>query len=109
VAAYERLSDSGLSVFAASVDTPDEAEPIQQYVGDKITILCNVPVSLLDELGTRDTKGAPWYDRLIFGAKKQDIAMPTGFVINASGTVVYSYRATTVDDRPDPSRILANL
>jgi peroxiredoxin len=109
VAAYEQLSDAGLSVFAASVDTPDEAGPIQQHVGDKITILCNVPVSLLDELGTRDTKGAPWYDRLIFGAKRQDIAMPTGFVIDASGTVVYSYRATTVDDRPDPNRILANL
>jgi peroxiredoxin len=109
VAAYERLADAGLSVFAASVDTPEEAEPIQQHVGDKITILCNVPESLLEELGTRDTKGAPWYDRLIFGAKKQDIAMPTGFVIDSSGTVVYSYRATTVDDRPDPDRILANL
>jgi peroxiredoxin len=109
VAAYERLSDAGLSVFAASVDTPDDAEQIQQHVGDKIVILCNVPVSLLDELGTRDTKGAPWYDRLIFGAKKQDIAMPTGFVIDVSGTVVYSYRATTVDDRPDPDRILASL
>jgi peroxiredoxin len=109
VAAYERLSNAGLSVFAASVDTPDEAQPIQQHVGDKITILCNVPESLLNELGTRDTRGAPWYDRLIFGAKKQDIAMPTGFVIDASGTVVYSYRATTVDDRPDPTRILANL
>jgi peroxiredoxin len=109
VAAYERLSNAGLSVFAASVDTPDEAQPIQQHVGDKITILCNVPESLLNELGTRDTRGAPWYDRLIFGARKQDIAMPTGFVIDASGTVVYSYRATTVDDRPDPDRILANL
>jgi len=109
LAAHERLSDAGLSVFAASVDAPEEAEPIQQYVGSKITILCNVPESLLDKLGTRDTKGAPWYDRLIFGAEKQDIAMPTGFVIDASGTVVYSYRATTVDDRPDPDRILANL
>jgi peroxiredoxin len=109
VAAYEQLSEAGLSIFAASVDTPDEAEPIQQHVGDKITILCNVPESLLDELGTRDTKGAPWYDRLIFGAKKQDIAMPTGFVIDTSGTVVYSYRATAVDDRPDPDRILANI
>ena len=109
VAAYERLTEAGLTVFAASVDGPDEAQPIQQSVGDKITILCNVPVSLLDELGTRDTKGAPWYDRLIFGAEKQDIAMPTAFVIDADGNVVYSYRATTVDDRPDPDRILANL
>lgn len=107
--AHERLAEAGLTVFAASVDTPEESEPIQQHVGNKITILCNLPESLLDELGTKDTKGAPWYDRLIFGAKKQDIAMPTGFVIDTSGTVVYSYRATTIDDRPDPDRILANL
>lgn len=109
VAAYERLTGAGLKVFAASVDGPDESEPIQTHVGDKITILCNVPVSLLDELGTRDTKGAPWYARLIFGAKQQDIAMPTGFVIDATGIVVYAYRAVTVDDRPDPERILAHL
>lgn len=107
--AHERLAEAGLTVFAASVDTPEESEPIQQHVGNKITILCNLPDSLLDELGTKDTKGAPWYDRLIFGAKKQDIAMPTSFVIDTSGTVVYSYRSTTIDDRPDPDRILANL
>jgi hypothetical protein len=35
--------------------------------------------------------------------------MPAAVVIDSFGTVVYSYRATRVDDRPDPDRILANL
>jgi hypothetical protein len=35
--------------------------------------------------------------------------MPAAIVIDSSGTVVYSYRATRVDDRPDPERILASL
>lgn len=109
VGAYERLSEAGLAVYAGSVDGPSEAAAIQEHVGNKVTILCNVPTSLLDEIGVRDTKGAPWYDRLIFGAKQQDIAMPAAVVIDSSGTVVYSYRATRVDDRPDPNRILANL
>ncbi len=109
VGAYERLAAAGLSVYAGSVDSPSEAASIQEHVGDKMTILCDVPTSLLDDIGIRDTKGAPWYDRLLFGAKKQDIAMPAAVVIDSSGIVVYSYRATRVDDRPDPDRILANL
>lgn len=109
VGAYERLAAAGLSVYAGSVDSPSEAASVQDHVGDKITILCDVPTSLLDHIGIRDTKGAPWYDRLLFGAKKQDIAMPAAVVIDSSGIVVYSYRATRVDDRPDPDRILASL
>ena len=64
---------------------------------------------MLDDVGIRDTTGAPWYDRFVFGAKEQDIAMPAAIVVDSSGTVVYSYRATGVDDRPDLERILANL
>jgi len=105
---YEKLSQAGLTVFAASVDSPDESSAIQQHVGDKITILCNVPTRLLDEVGVRDSKGAPWYDRLIFGAKNQEIAMPSAVVIDAEGIVAYSYRATRVDDRPAPDRILSH-
>jgi peroxiredoxin len=107
--AYERLGQAGLSVYAGSVDSPAESAPIQEHVGDKITILCDVPNSLLDEIGVRDTKGAPWYDRLVFGAREQSIAMPAAIVVDSSGTVVYSYRATRIDDRPDPDRILAHL
>ncbi len=106
---YESLSQAGLTIFAASVDEPAEAAPIQQHVGDKITILCNVPESLLDEVGVRDQRGAPWYDRILFGAKQQDIAMPSALVINASGKIVFVYRSTRVDDRARPADIIASL
>ena len=106
---YESLSQAGLTIFAASVDEPADAAPIQQHVGDKITILCNVPESLLDEVGVRDQRGAPWYDRILFGAKHQDIAMPSAMVINASGKIVFIYRSTRVDDRARPADIIASL
>ena len=106
---YESLSEAGLSVFAASVDQPSEAAPIQQYVGDHITILCGVPESLLDEIGARDQRGAPWYDRILFDAKHQDIAMPTSLVINAAGNIVFVYRSTRVDDRALPTDIIARI
>lgn len=109
VGAYEQFAEAGLSVYAGSVDSPTEAAPIQEQLGDKVTILCDVSTALLDEIGVRDQRGAPWYDRLIFGAKQQDIAMPAAFVIDDTGTVLYAYRSTRVDDRPEPAQILANL
>jgi peroxiredoxin len=109
VGAYDRLSEAGLAVYAGSVDTPSEATAMQEHVGNNVTILCAVPTSLLDAIGVRDTRGAPWYDRILFGAKQQDIAMPAAVVVDHSGTVVYAFRATSVDDRPDPNRIFANL
>jgi peroxiredoxin len=105
----ERFRKAGITIFAASVDEPAEAAPIQQHVGDKITILCNVPESLLDEVGVRDQRGAPWYDRILFGAKQQDISMPSALVVNASGKIVFVYRSTRVDDRARPADIIASL
>jgi peroxiredoxin len=106
---YKSLSEAGLTIFAASVDGPAEAAPIQEYVGDKITILCSVPESLLEEIGVRDQRGAPWYDRILFGARQQDISMPSALVINASGKIVFVYRSTRVDDRARPVDIIASL
>jgi peroxiredoxin len=109
VAAHERLSLAGLSVYAGSVDTPEESQAVQDRVGDKITILCGVPDFLLDEIGVRDERGAPWYDRLIFGAKKQAISMPAAVVVDEGGSIVYAHRSTRVDERPAPDQILSGL
>jgi peroxiredoxin len=106
---HESLSQAGLTIFAASVDTPTEAAPLQQRVGDKITILCGVSESLLDDVGVRDQRGAPWYDRSLFGAAQQDISMPATLVIDGSGKIVFAYRSTRVDDRARPADILASL
>ena len=106
---YESLGQAGLTIFAASVDKPAEAAPIQQRFGDKITILCSVPESMLDEMGVRDRRGAPWYDRLLYGATRQDIAMPVALVIDKSGKIIFAYRSTRLDERAKPADILASL
>ncbi len=106
---HDQLRAAGLTVFAGSVDSPAEAAPLQEYVGDRITILCDVPISLLDTVGVRDTRGAPWYDRLLFGAAQRDISMPAALVIDNSGRVTFAHRSTRVDDRPRPADILASL
>ena len=106
---YERLHKAGLRIFAGSVDGPAEAKPLQQRVGDKITILCSVPEALLDEVGVRDQRGAPWYDRILYGAAQQDISMPAALVIDTSGRLTFAYRSTRLDHWVRAADILADL
>ncbi len=109
IGTHDELRAAGVTVFAGSVDAPAEAEPLQRHVGDRITILCDIPLSLLDAIGVRDTRGAPWYDRLLFGAQQRDISMPAAVVIDASGRIAFAQRSIRVDDRPRPSEVLASL
>jgi peroxiredoxin len=106
---HERLTSAGLTTFAASVDPPERATGMQEHVGDGITILCSFPVAVLDAIGARDQRGAPWYDRLVFRAPRGDIAMPAALVVDASGRIVYTFRARRVDDHAPHRDILASL
>ena len=106
---YEHLNKKGISIYAASVDEPAMAIPIQEHVGNNITILCSVSVEVLNKIGVLDKKGAPWYDRIIFGAPEQPITMPAVLVINKEGKIIFASRSTRVDDRPRINEILASL
>ncbi len=105
----ERLTSAGLTIFAASVDAPEMAAGMQGYVGDGITIVCSFPVPVLESIGARDRRGAPWYDRLLFRAPRGDIAMPAALVVDASGRITFAFRARRVDERARPRDILASL
>ncbi len=105
----ERLTSAGLTTFAASVDPPAQAAGMQEHVGDGITIVCSFPVAVLDAIGARDRRGAPWYDRLLFRAPRGDIAMPAALVVDASGRIVYAFRANRVDEHAPHRDILASL
>jgi hypothetical protein len=91
------------------VDPREMAVGMQEYVGDTITIVCSFPVAVLEAIGARDRRGAPWYDRLLLHAPKGDIAMPTSLVVDASGRIVYAFRASRVDEHARPRDILASL
>ncbi|HEY7125766.1 MAG TPA: redoxin domain-containing protein [Ktedonobacterales bacterium] len=106
---YEHLNQKGVSLYAASVDDPETATPIQAYVGKQITILCCVSEDVLQHIGVLDKRGAPWYDRMIFGAPRQPIAMPATLVINQEGRVIFASRSTRVDEGPQMEDILASL
>ena len=105
----EHLNKKGVSLYAASVDEPEAAAPIQEHVGNSITILCGVSAAALKEIGVLDKRGAPWYDRLLFGAPQRPIAMPATLVINKDGNIVFASRSTRVDEGPRVDAILASL
>ena len=106
---YADLAALGVTIFAGSVDGPDESAPMQDHVGDTIRILCSVQESFLDEIGVRDRRGAPWYDRLWFGAMQRAIAMPAAIAIDRTGRIVFAERSTRVDERPQPKALIASL
>jgi peroxiredoxin len=109
MANYANLNQKGVHIYAASVDEPDIAAPIQEHVGNHITILCDVSQEVLKKIGVEDTKGAPWYDRILFGAPERPIAMPSTLIINKDGRIIFVSRSTRVDDRPRANEILDSL
>ena len=106
---HERLTSAGLTTFAASVDPPAQAIGLQEQVGDGITIVCSFPVAVLDAIGARDRRGAPWYDRLVFRAPRGDIAMPAALVVDATGRIVVRLPGPASRRPCRPRDILASL
>jgi peroxiredoxin len=106
---YGDLAALGVTIYAASVDSPAEAAPMQEHVGSTITILCNVQDSFLEDIGVRDRRGAPWYDRIWFGAANRAIAMPAAIAIDKAGQITFAKRSTRVDERPHPTALIASL
>lgn len=105
----EHLNKKGVSLYAASVDEPETATAIQEHVGNTITILCSVSAEVLKKVGVFDKKGAPWYDRILFGAPERPIAMPATLVINKDGRIIFASRSSRVDEGPRVDEILASL
>lgn len=106
---YEHLNKREVSIYAASVDEPETAAPIQEYLGSKIIILCSVSEDMLIKIGVLDKRGAPWYDRRVFGAPERPIAMPTTLLIGRDGRIMFASRSTRVDEGPRVDEILASL
>jgi peroxiredoxin len=109
MANYESFHNQGVAIYAASVDEPEMAIPIQEHVGNKITILCGVSEEVLTTAGVLDKKGAPWYDRIILGAPERPIATPATLVIDKSGRIIFVSRSVRIDDNPRVNEILAGL
>jgi peroxiredoxin len=105
---HEQLSEAGLTVYAGSVDDPAEAAPLQELAGERITILCSVPTAFLDAIGVCDRRGAPWYDRFLYGAEPGEISMPAALVIDGTGRIVFAYRSRRIDERARPAAIAAS-
>jgi peroxiredoxin len=106
---YANLTDQGIKIYAASVDGPEESAALQEHVGDRITILCNLSPGVLDSIGVHDNRGVPWIEQLTSDKSRQSIAMPTALLVNREGRVTFISRSKRVDDRPRIEDILADL
>ncbi len=105
---HERFRAAGLSLFALSNEPSEDQIPLEQRLNERVTFLSDVPGEALDGFGLRDTRGAPWYDRLLVGASHGDIPMPATIVVRGDGTIGLIHRSNTVDDRPSADAVLDN-
>ncbi len=104
---HDALRAAGLSVYAISVDRPDEQRALEQRLRGRVSFLSDEKGALLDALGVRHVDGVPWYDRLLFGARRQDIALPATLLLDGAGVVRFARRARRIDDRPSVAELLA--
>ncbi len=103
---HDALRAAGLAIFAISVDRPDEQQPLETRLAGRVTFLSDEKGALLDALGVRHRDGVPWYDRLLFGARRQDISLPATLVVDQSGIVRFARRARRIDERVATTEVL---
>ena len=106
---HDALRAAGLAVYAISVDRPDEQRALEQRMRGRATFLSDEPGALLDALGVRHPDGVPWYDRLLFGARAQDISLPVAIVLDATGLVRFARRSRRIDERPAVEELVRAL
>lgn len=105
--ALDALRGAGLALVAVSTDRPDEQAALAARLGDRVRFLSDEPGALLDALGVRHVDGVPFYDRLLLGARRHDIALPASVLVGADGTIRWLRRARRIDERPPIAEILA--
>jgi peroxiredoxin len=106
-AEHDALRAAGLAVYAISVDRPEEQRDLEARMAGRVTFLSDERGALLDALGLRHVDGVPWYDRLLFGARRQDIALPAAILVDEAGVVRFARRARRIDERPSLDELLA--
>jgi peroxiredoxin len=105
-AEHDAFRAAGLTVYAISVDRPAEQLPLEQRMAGRVTFLSDERGALLDALGVRHVDGVPWYDRLFFGARRQDIALPATLLVDESGVVRFARRSRRIDERPGVAELV---
>jgi len=103
------LLEAGVALFALSNEPSEDQVALEKRLGGRVTFLSDPDGASLDALGLRDERGAPWYDRLLLGARPGHIAFPATVIVGRGGTVRSIHRSKAVDDRPHVDAILDNI
>jgi len=103
------LREAGLSLFALSMEPPGDMVALEKRLGGRVTFLSDGAGTLLDGLGVRDERGAPWYDRWFFGARPGDLALPATLLIGAGGRIDVFHRSRRIDDRPPVDALIGAM
>lgn len=96
---YAKIAEQGVALFAVSVDPPETSRRLRERLGSRFTFLSDSEGVLLDALGIRHRNAR----------EGQDIAFPTAVLVDAEGTVRWTFQSDTYRQRARPEDVFAAI
>lgn len=91
------MKKNGGHLVAASVDPPARAREVMSKAHLSFPILADESRAATKAFGVLHVKGSP---------KGEDIPMPSMFLLNRDGKIIWERVAKAVQDRPDPLDVI---
>lgn len=99
-AVHAKLREKGGRVLAISVDPPSKAKKVVESNKLPFSILCDESRDATNAFGVLHRRGGP---------ERQDVPLPSMFLVDRDGSVVWMRVAHLVQDRPSPEDVLAAI
>ena len=95
----DALADCDTTLVCLSADDEERTEAMRQHVGNRLHLIADPQLTLIDALGLRTTDAAVTHD----------VSLPAAFLVHRSGVVRYSYIGRSPADRPRPALLLLGV
>lgn len=97
-AAYDEFRKAGIRILAISTDPSGKSQQAIERIGLKFPLLSDADAKVIREYGLLHRGGGP---------DAGDVALPANYLVDRDGRIVWRRIAGRVQDRLDPSEILA--
>ena len=87
-------------MFAASVDAPDKARDVMTKAKLAFPVLADESRAATQAFGVLHAQGSP---------EGKDVPIPSMFLINRDGKIIWQRVAKAVQDRPDPEDVIVAI
>lgn len=95
----DALAECNTTLVCLSADDEERTEAMRQHVGERMQLIADPQLTLIDCLGLRTSDAAVAHD----------VSLPAAFIVDRSGVVRYCYIGRSPADRPRPALLLLGV